>query len=171
MLMIQIISNNEIYEKFDKSIYCISKISEFQAFDNFKLNIIDLNYVEIWKNKKNDTLGVNDALDLISLKKAIIETDNSEVIIIFPQNLEYKYNWGYDGRNILTYTKSQKIKNITSNFCGIICNSLINMDNIEFIFGKSDIEIDGIKYNADFYFSNVAEENVIQKASNKKSNI
>ena len=171
MLMIQIISNNALYEKFDKNIYCISKINEFKDFDNFNLNVIDLNYQDIWKNNKSNTTDINNLFDLLSLKSAISENEKSEIVILFPQNLIYEYNKVYQERDIYKYEGKENLKNIILNFRSIICNSLVSIDSIEIFYGKNDIEIDGVKYKSDFYFSNVEKENIIQKASNKKSNV
>ncbi len=57
--MIQIITDNlDKYKQFSKNIFAISKIDEFQSFDNFDITIIDIADSSLWYNN-SDTVNIN----------------------------------------------------------------------------------------------------------------
>lgn len=165
--MIQIITDNlDKYKEFSKNIFAISKIDEFQSFDNFDITIIDITDSSLWYNNSN-TVNINRNSDLKTINNAIQKSKKCNIAILFPQNILFHYSRTYDS-NIYRYkyAESQKIKDIKENFISIINNNLLNMGNIKINYGKTYTKINKIEYEADFSFINIEEDNIKMKAEN-----
>ena len=94
--MIQIITNNiKKYEEFSKSEFLISKIDEFQSFDNFDITIIDISDENLWYYKGDNNNSINQYMDLRSIREAILKSKKSNVLVVFPQNIQYHYSYHY----------------------------------------------------------------------------
>lgn len=52
--------------------------------NEFKINMIDLSYENIWKNSKGDYQTINCIKDLIHLGDMIKKRSNSYIVIILP---------------------------------------------------------------------------------------
>lgn len=104
--MIQLITNNKEYKNIENKNYTISEFNSFSSFKNNILNIIDLNYNEIWKNENASYDYVNIYKDLGTIGDAI-EESNSNVLVILPSDLTFYYNHGYNGK----YVNSIELKN------------------------------------------------------------
>lgn len=165
--MIQIITDNlDKYKQFSKNIFAISKIDEFQSFDNFDITIIDITDSSLWYNN-SDTVNINRNSDLKTINNAIQKSKKCNIAILFPQNISFHYSRTYDYNiNRYKYTESKRIKDIKENFVNIINNNLLNMGNIKINYGKTYTKINKIKYEADFSFINIVEDNIKMKAEN-----
>ena len=164
--MIQIITNNiKKYEEFSKSEFLISKIDEFQSFDNYDITIIDISDEKLWYYKGNNNNSINQYMDLRSIREAILKSKKSNVLVVFPQNIQYHYYYHYVG-NVQKYTEVKKIKDMQKDFIEIINSNLINMNFISLNFGKSYTKEKSYKLTADFSFGNVENNDVILKAEN-----
>ena len=164
--MIQIITNNiKKYEEFSKSEFLISKIDEFQSFDNYDITIIDISDENLWYYKGNNNNSINQYMDLRSIREAILKSKKSNVLVVFPQNIQYHYSYHYVV-NEQKYTEVKKIKDMQKNFIEIINSNLINMNFISLNFGKSYTKEKSYKLTADFSFGNVENNDVILKAEN-----
>lgn len=164
--MIQIITNNiKKYEEFSKSEFLISKIDEFQSFDNYDITIIDISDENLWYYKGDNNNSINQYMDLRSIREAILKSKKSNVLVVFPQNIQYHYSYHYVV-NEQKYTEVKKIKDMQKNFIEIINSNLINMNFISLNFGKSYTKEKSYKLAADFSFGNVENNDVILKAEN-----
>ena len=164
--MIQIISNNiEKYKDFSKQNFLITAIDEFQSFDNYEITAIDISDGKLWRNKGADTSNINQYMDFKSIPSAIKKTQKSNIILLFPQNIDFYYNYCYIG-STQKYSKARKLKDIKRNFIDIISSNLLHMNFLEINFGKSYTQISNCKIVADFSFLNVDEENIIIRAEN-----
>ena len=90
MINIQLIQNSE-----DKIIpgdlAKHSLLSAPDAFDNYKVNIINLNNSNIWHNKKNNNRRdyIDSENDLKSLSKLITDSKSIIVIMLPSENFDY----------------------------------------------------------------------------------
>ena len=166
--MIQIITNNlDKYKGFSKNIFLISKLDEFQSLDNYKITVIDISDENIWYNKGNNTSTINKKNDLQSLKTAINGSNKSNIIIIFPQNIQYHYSYTYNSSTrSYYYDSSEKIKDIKGYFLDIITKNLIDMEQTNINYGKTYTKIGKELYQADFSFTFVNNDDIILKAEN-----
>lgn len=68
--MVQIITYSKNKFQSFKGNYKISELDEFDAFDNYNINIIDLSNESIWINSENNTTKINSISDFKSLSKS-----------------------------------------------------------------------------------------------------
>ena len=108
--MIQIITDNlDKYKHFSKNIFAISKIDEFQSFDNFDITIIDITDSSLWYNN-SDTVNINRNSDLKTINNAIQKSKKCNIAILFPQNISFHYSRTYD-YNINGYKYTELLSN------------------------------------------------------------
>lgn len=165
--MIQIITNNKKkYDKFSNNSFIISKIDDFQSFDNFEITIIDISDSELWYSK-SDTKEINVSSDFKSINNAINRRKKSNIVILFPQNVYFYYSYIYKySSGGYEYDERKKIKDMKEDFVSIITKYLINMDDIKINYGKTYTKINKVRYEADFSFINTVESNVRMRAEN-----
>lgn len=164
--MIQIISNNtEKYKNFSNKNFLITKIDEFQSLDNYEITVIDISDENLWRYTELYNNNINQYMDFRSIQTAIEKSRKSNIIIIFPQNIDFQYDYSYIG-STRKYQKMKKLKDMKENFIEIIKTNLINMNLLGINFGKSYTKIADKEVVADFNFSSVDEKNIIMKAKN-----
>lgn len=162
--MIQIITNNiKKYENFTKNNFFISKIDAFQSLDNFNITVIDISDKSLWYNKGIQNNNINQYMDLRSINSAILKSEKSNVVILFPQNIEYYYSFKFEG-----YREVKKIKDMKNEFIRILDSNLIDMDYIGINYGTSYTKLGKNKLMADFSFINVSNDNILLKAENER---
>ncbi len=95
--MIQIISlNNDLQSDFENNKDIdVTTFSDYESFDRYNINIINLNSPDIWKFKGKNISGLNIQDDLIPLKQSI-KSSNAKTIILMPQNYTFYYYMGYN---------------------------------------------------------------------------
>lgn len=163
--MIQIITCNK--KKFDDydSKYKISSIDEFDSFDDYNINIIDLSEESLWRYSGMNVRSIDRYSDLKTLEKELSATKKSKIIIIFPQNCLYKYAWIPHN---CSYDKSEKIKDMLPTVNGIISRNLTDIGELELMYSRNKTIINGYSYKADFNLNEVTEciFKVITKSDN-----
>ena len=165
--MIQIIvKNKNNYKDFPKKEYYISEFSDFQSFDNYEITVIDISDPYLWYNKNDNLRNINQYLDLKSLKLAIQKSNKTNILIIFPQNISYKYHYYYLQGGGQDYTKNKKLKDMIEDYIFIINNFLFDLGSTTINYGKTRTKIDQCLYTADFSFSNIDKNEIIKKAEN-----
>lgn len=164
--MIQIITNNKTkYREFSNDIFIISKIDEFQSFDNYDITIVDIADSSLWYNKNNDLYSINQALDFKSINNAINKSKKSKILMVLPQNTYYYYSYIYNS-NGYDYDKKKKIKDFKEDFIAILNRNLIDMNILQINYGKTYTKVNKNLYQADFSFLNVDEKDIVIKAEN-----
>lgn len=153
-MLIQLISNNCI--SYGKNIEKRS-LNDFNSFDEYDLNVIDLSCDDVWKYKENNYEHINVEKDFISLSEEINFT-KQKVLILLPQNNTFLTNCES------SYVKRYKLKDIKSNFINIINRSLFAFGH-SLNYGTSKTKIGDTIIKADFCFENVNDDEVITKAS------
>lgn len=152
--MIQLIGNSSINivdDNIDKK-----KLNDFNSFDEYDLNIIDLSDYSLWKNKDYVTTSIVDLNDLKSLSDEIFSS-NQKILILLPQNINFK-----------TYCNSttpeyKRIKDIKDDIMKIINSNLYNV-KYKISYGRSRTKIGNLEIDADFYFDNVIKDEEITTA-------
>lgn len=164
--MIQIITNNKSkYNEFSNDRFIISRIDEFQSFDNYDITIVDISDSSLWYNKGSELNSINQVLDFKSINNAINKSKKSDILIIFPQNIYYQYSYIYKSSGYV-YDKKKKIKDFKDNFIDIVNRNLISMNILKINYGKTYTKINKNTYQADFSFLNVDEKDIVIKAEN-----
>lgn len=162
--MIQIIANDiRKYNNFSNKTFLLSRIDEFQSFDNYDITVIDISDNSLWHSNSGSIQSINQYMDLRTISSAIAKSEKSNIVIVFPQNIDYRYCYNNVNGG---YSKRQKIKDMKKIFIDIINTNLTNMNLLNLNFGKSYAKIKNFKIKADFSFLNVAEKDVKIKADN-----
>lgn len=163
--MIQIITKDvETYKKkiASKEIRVV-EFNEYESFDLYDINIIDLTSRNIWICDSSSIGYLNDKNDLNTLKKSI-STCNKKVVILFPLNLDFRYHYdSYDRK----YRKSTQLKVIKDNICNFVSDYIYGQ-KLEIEYERGITKIDGIIYNSDFYFEE--GKGIILCEGSKKAN-
>ena len=147
--MIQIITK-ETYEyksKFKNKETILSDFKTYKTFDLYDINIIDLSSDSLWYSNSAEGAYLNDRSDIATIKNSI-NTCESKILLLFPLNCYFYYNF-------LTYShkflKSEQLKSIKGKFKQFL-SSYIYEPLPEFDYEKGITKIDGETFESDFYF-------------------
>ena len=147
----------------------VNKIHDAGAFDDYSINVINLNEKFIWKNKENRNNKINIINDFNSLRIMMDYSDKSNVVIILPQNLTFNYNWGINIRGNEEYRSQCELKNMISTMTNEILSGLHPIfKEIKVIYETTRTEINGNELSASFSFLEIKEWTILTKS--KKSN-
>ena len=150
--MIQIITYDiSKYEDYSAEKYKISHFREIQALDDFKICIIDLTAKDLWYYKGETPISINSRNDLLTLKEAITNSKKSKIIIIFPQNETFYYDF-YKSSD--RYMASIQIKDNIYNTINLISKGLFEMGNLNISYERTNTTINDSIVSADFNFIN-----------------
>ena len=148
--MIQIITaNKEFGDLFENdSNYIINTFKNPRAFDEFDINILDLSFDLLWLYRGNRAESINIIDDLKHYKNIIKNANNSKILVILPQNVNYIYKYS-NGK----YQYKCELKNLLN-----LVQSLL-VDNIYEYYFQLEFETTQTKFNnkmvkADFHFIN-----------------
>lgn len=78
---------------FNSSKFKVNRLSSPESFDDYNVNIIDLSDANNWKNMGTSIQNINNISDIKTLSAMIRKTSN-KILVILPQNISFKYNWG-----------------------------------------------------------------------------
>ena len=125
------------------------------ALDDYDINFLDLSVPSMWRYKYSSNVGQVDTLpDLQTLQQMVTNKKKAIVVYVMPQNITYTYD--------LQYSSSYDQVPIKDKLAGIYHYSIANaipshtmMTNLAF--EKTNTNISGKTYDADFYLVNPAE--------------
>ncbi len=120
--MVQIITYNKNKFQTFADTYKISELGEFDSFDDYNINIIDLSNESMWRYSENIINSINAISDFRTLSKELDLIKKTKIVIVLPQNVYYKYHW-INYKNAFNY--AIKIKDILPNVIDIISKNLI----------------------------------------------
>lgn len=147
---IQLITYSPIeFKNYNKKVD-VKDFNTLLAFDNYKINVIDLSTPKIWTNKeKNEnkpSLNSNLSSDFISINKMIKNSKKSKIIICLPQNIYYTYQY-FDEHH------SKQLKDMIPTFIKLL-SQLIPVDGLDIVY-ENNYTIIGLEpINSSFYFNN-----------------
>lgn len=147
----------------------VSHVSSFEnpkSLDMFDLNIIDLRDPAIWSNSKDSSYTEVDSIrDWKSINQMIKNSHKTKFLFIYPRNCDFYY-YNYGKKKVYF----EKLKNILDRL-PLCLNHLSDFLSKKVFFEHTDTEIDdNIYLNADFYFDNHPEHDVLL-VSNKSNKI
>lgn len=115
--MIQILNYSGENKNFEGKNIEINSIHDAKSLDDFEINIIDLNDTKIWQYKGSMPGEINIIADIISLSAMISNSSRAKIIILFPQNVIYQYEYmrvRQNDRLVEKYTKKNGVKRCDS---------------------------------------------------------
>lgn len=155
---------------FKSNIFKVNKLSSPESFDDYEINIIDLSQSDVWKYTGNSLSNINCLKDITTLSSMIKNTKN-KIMVILPQNILYKYNWGYvSGGRGNNYTQSTELKN-NIQVINFVIDSLTgaNYKNSWLMYNKTKSKIQSEFLTCDFVFQKTAQDQQVLFANNGTS--
>lgn len=151
-----------------------SKIESPLSFDAFDLNVVDMQDEDIWKNDDNSQSSLNIIKELKDIGEIIRNTQKSTNIVLFPQNVKFKYHKALSGG----YYREEEIKNMLYNMIHNFFSKILNHDDYKIIYERTETKCDNKILKADFWIninppkniilsSNVSEKPTVVKIKNR----
>ncbi len=158
--MIQIITDKytkkNLYVETNK--YVVSDFKSPKSFDEYEINVIDLSFDKLWRKDSTEKMdNINMSKDFLHYKKIIENTQNTKVLIIFPQNIRF-FSYYYNDK----YHRSEDLKNLLQLVKDLV-RKYINLYDFDLVFESTKTMLNSEEINADFYFykNNLQEENIV----------
>lgn len=155
--MIQIISlNKNLKSAFENNKDIdVTTFSDYESFDRYDVNIINLNSPDIWKFNDTNVYGLNIRDDLMPLKQSI-KSCNTKTIILMPQNYTFYYYMSYD----CNFLESKQLKSISHSVSNIL-NDYICDEILEYTYERCKTTINRFEFSSDFYFNDINTEDIL----------
>lgn len=165
--MIQMLTCNKRNENFEGRDMVINTFHDAQSLDEFEINIVNLNSEVIWRNTGDNKETINDKKDFISLSSMIQNSSTTEIVIIFPQNTNFKYYYYGERYNRACELKDMlkpMINNILPSLYSPLYSLMLYYENTKTKIGSKEIE-------ASFHFHNYDTTLLTSVKSNKATAI
>ncbi|WP_418751192.1 hypothetical protein [Frisingicoccus sp.] len=135
-----------------------------RALDDFDINIIDFRDENLWRYKGANTGSVDCINDFKSLKKIIKNTQNSKIVVIYPQNVTYKYCLPIRNSG---YSLQCKLKDILELLGYVLGEALPHL--LQIAYANTISNVSGKEVSAAFYFDNLCQnEEVVLRSEGSK---
>lgn len=144
----------------------ISDYGNPRAMDDFDINFIDLSFKGLWKWSGKQISNLNRNEDLSTISNMVRSSETSQIVYVYPQNVEYNYNYINQ-----EYKYSKMLKDIIySNGDEIrICEAFPNEFEPHIIFAPTITKVGNKELNADFHFDRVYGEMLTESEISKKT--
>lgn len=131
---------------------------DVRSLDEYTINIIDLNDERVWVNDKDNKSSLNCIADLKSISSMIANSRTAKILILFPQNLKYYYDYAvHKYRESKTY-RIEELKNMLGELVGYILKQLYQpIVHIPLEYENTKTKIRNNEYPAAFYFSDASD--------------
>lgn len=156
--MIQMLTYNGKQDNFSGESIVIHSFHDAQSIDEFEVNIINLNDQYMWLNRGPDKNDINIIKDINSLSIMIRNCKKTKILILYPQNIVYKYYYSTGD-----YQRKCELKDMLENLYSILMKIYIPLKNIQLIYENTKTNVFGKKLDAAFTFS-VLEESVLLRS-------
>ena len=162
---IQLITYNETLLSNNETIATITNFNKAKSLDSYDINIIDMSNQNLWTTNANSiTSNIRLISDIDSLKKMVSNSSRTVILVVLPQNINYKI---YSGTTF-------QLKDIIKTFEEII-GLTVSINNLNLIYENNSNTVQGNKYNSAFVFSNnehrcVFSSDISNKATTIKNN-
>ena len=170
--MIQILNYSGENKNFEGKNIEINSIHDAKSLDDFEINIIDLNDTKIWQYKGSMPGEINIIADIISLSAMISNSSRAKIIILFPQNVIYQYEYmrvRQNDRLVEKYTKKMELKDaiplLIQKKAGELCYEL---KTAKILYENTESKIGNMNAKAAFYFNDENGISLIRSTSGKK---
>lgn len=165
--MIQMLTCNKRNENFEGRDMVINTFHDAQSLDEFEINIVNLNSEVIWRNTGDNKETINDKKDFISLSSMIQNSSTTEIVIIFPQNTNFKYYY-YGER----YNRACELKDMLKPMINNILPSLYPpLYSLTLYYENTKTKIGSKEIEASFHFHSYNTTLLTSVKSNKATAI
>lgn len=166
--MIQVLTYKGNEKEFQGNEIKVNRIHDAESLDSFDVNIISLQDNNMWESQNTSIKTINSIADLKSLSSMIYNSKQTEIVILLPQNIRYRYNCRSNSR--ISYCE---LKNMIYTFSDILGDIYEPIRHVDIIYENTTTKIEQNKISAAFYFNTIHEETVLTKSerSNKPTTI
>lgn len=128
----------------------INSFHDAQSLDEFDINVINLNDKKVWEFNGVKPNYINGMNDWESLSIMINNSQKTKIVILFPQNIKYEYEYNGNGK----YEKSCELKNmIPTMMKDLLIYLYKNSQIIDLIYENTNTLIGCDKISSSFYFN------------------
>lgn len=160
-MKIQIITGNKKL-KSEKDTYIVD-YNNPKALDEFDVNVLDLSYEKLWRYEGSRMLEIDCNKELLSISKMIENSEKTIVIFVYPQNVEYQYD--YDEEEGYESVKDIKeLVNDCGGFLGILDCFPYGNNGANIIFEPTKTKVGKNEVDADFHFLSEWNASAITKS-------
>lgn len=161
--MIQMLTYDGKQENFSGENIVINKFHDAQSLDEFEINIINLNDQYMWQNKGRTNDKINIIEDIKSLSIMIQHCKNTKILILYPQNVVYRYNY-YNG----DYHEFSDLKDMLESLYMILKKIHLFLNNIYLIYENTKTNVNGKKLYASFSFTEFGDGVLLRSEISQK---
>lgn len=162
--MIQMLTYDGKQGKFSGENIVVNKFHDAQSLDDFDVNIINLDEQNIWYNDGSNKDNINDIKDINSLSIMIQHCKDKKILILYPQNITYIYDYSSISRK---YYYSCDLKDMLGSLYYILENLHTSLKHIRLIYENTKTSINGKYFNAAFSFD-ISKDIVLLRSENSK---
>ena len=159
---IQVISYNEKIKYGKEHNYTYSSLNKPRCFDEFDINIISLQTPNLWHNRKNNDTLIDAINDFHSLCVLINNIKKSKVIICFPQNYTFHYDYSEYTEQ---YEQNKQIKDMIPQLQDCLNNLFPQKCYYTLVYENSITICKNTEYTAAFYFDNILNQIIVTKCN------
>lgn len=165
--MIQMLTCTKKNENFEGRDMVINTFHDAQSLDEFEINIINLNSEVIWRNTRDNKETVNIEKDLISLSSMMENSLTTQIVVLFPQNIDFNYHY-FNGR----YNKTCELKNMLGPVrISILPLLYYPLSSLSLYYENTKTRIGSKEIEASFHFYNYDSTLLTSVKSNKATAI
>ncbi len=152
-MLIQLVTNNSRIRV--SGVDQINTLNKPKAFDLFDINVLDLSYEEIWKEKDVGVMSISSINDFKSIQSMVLSSNNATILIVLPQNILYRQGI-YSSQGHEKYQSSIQFKDNLQNLSKYILSQIlpINIDGCLF-YENSETVIGTVTYDSSFVFRKI----------------
>lgn len=161
--MIQILTFRENMGDLKGKNTVINRIHDAQSLDDFEINIINLNDENMWRTRDRKVGWIESINDFKSLSKMINNSKKTEIIILLPQNLTYRYNYSVHEY----YSSYMELKDMLRELLHNIGEIYSELATIKLVYENTTSSIAKEKIKASFFFT--TENNGLITSSSGKN--
>lgn len=167
--MIQVVtySGREVkYQGKDVEQYSLHDI---RSLDEYDITVIDLGNPNLWQYSENGTSSIDSVEDLKSISEMIMRSEKSEIVIVLPQNLTFRYYQKSSGNG---HYYDKELKNMLESVSkSILSRIYAPISSIRLLYENTKSMVDNVEYDASFYFDEETDVLLRSIRSNKPTAI
>lgn len=145
-----------------------SELANPKSLDEFDVNIIDLSCENLWRCNKNSYFSVDQSNNLISVQQMVRNCTKAEIIYVLPRSVVLHYYESY-GKYLSSIMIKDVLLDITKHILSKAFFPALQIDAL--LFENTRTEINGVQYEADFYFKKGMQSETKSKLSNKTTTV
>lgn len=151
-MRVQIISNDTLDHLKENGIV-ISSMDSPTSLDEFDINIIDLSFSTLWRDRTGRLDRINLSNDLASIRQMAERASKTSLLFVYPQNCHFLYSYSSSCHQDYGYREKKPIKDCLPLVTNIISQVLpFAVQSIPVFYENTTTTIDDIPCSASFYF-------------------